>query len=155
MDLSECFYEQSYDGCKSGLSGRIEIRVRPERRRQWSSAPSWPIFRETLAPGSTAQAVADWHEIGTNLIYTMRKQMLRATMASFAAVEIKPDVRVALPGSVEPPSCSSQSQHHPRHLRHRLSHHRASCPAALRSGCSRGYDCASGPVWTAPRCRAF
>ncbi|MDP9095587.1 MAG: hypothetical protein M3N26_03345, partial [Pseudomonadota bacterium] len=35
-------------------------------------------------------------------IYTWRKQMLRAAMASFAAVEIKPDVQAALPGSVEP-----------------------------------------------------
>lgn len=60
------------------------------------------MIRETFVAGATAQAVADRHEIGTSLIYTWRKQMLRASMASFAAVEIKPDVRMALPGSVEP-----------------------------------------------------
>ena len=102
MDVNECSYEQSYDGRKSGLSERVEIRARPERRRRWSSAAKLAIIRETLVAGSTAQAVADRHEIGTSLIYTWRKQMLRAAMASFAAVEIKPDVRMALPGSIEP-----------------------------------------------------
>ncbi len=102
MDMNECSYEQSYDGRKSALPERVEIRARPERRRLWSSAAKLAIVRETLAAGSTAQAVADRHGIGTGLIYTWRKQMLRAAMASFAAVEIKPDVRMALPGSVEP-----------------------------------------------------
>ena len=63
---------------------------------------------------SVAQVVADRHGIGTGLIYTWRKQMLRAAMASFTAVQIKPDMRVALPGSVElavapPPSSPSSS----------------------------------------------
>ncbi len=102
MDVNECSHEQSYDGRKSALPERVEIRARPERRRRWSSAAKLAIVRETLAAGSTAQAVADRHGIGTGLIYTWRKQMLRAAMASFAAVEIKPDVRMALPGSVEP-----------------------------------------------------
>ena len=92
MDVNECSYEQSYGGRKSGLSERVEIRARPERRRRWSSAAKLAIIRETLVAGSTAQAVADRHEIGTSLIYTWRKQMLRAAMASFAAVEIKVSV---------------------------------------------------------------
>jgi len=36
------------------------------------------IVCETLAPGSAAQVVADRHGIGTGLIYTWRKQMLKA-----------------------------------------------------------------------------
>ena len=102
MDVNGCSYEQAYDGRKSGLADRVEIRARPERRRRWSSAAKLAIIRETLTAGSTAQAVADRHEIGTSLIYTWRKQMLRAAMASFAAVEIKPDVRMTLPGPAEP-----------------------------------------------------
>ena len=47
-------------------------------------------MRETLAPGAVAQVVADRHGIGTGLLYTWRKQMLRAAMAGFAAVEIRP-----------------------------------------------------------------
>lgn len=108
MDMNECSYEQSYDGRKGALPERVEVRARPERRRRWSSAAKLAIVRETLAAGSTAQGVADRHGIGTGLIYTWRKQMLRAAMAGFAAVEIKPDVPAALPGLVEhtvvPPS---------------------------------------------------
>ncbi|WP_284948218.1 transposase [Acidisoma cladoniae] len=61
----------------STLPDRVEMRVRPERRRRWSSAAKLAIVRETLVPGSVAQVVADWHGIGTGLIYTWRKQMLR------------------------------------------------------------------------------
>ena len=110
MDEIECSYEQSYDGRKSALAERVDVRVRPERRRRWSSAAKLAIVRETLASGSTAQAVADRHGIGTGLIYTWRKQMLRAAMAGFAAVEIKPDVAAALPGPIQdtmaPPASS-------------------------------------------------
>ena len=48
-------------------------------------------MRETLAPGAVAQVVADRHGIGTGLLYTWRKQMLRAAMTGFAAVEIRPE----------------------------------------------------------------
>ena len=101
MGENECSYEQSYDGRRSGLSERVEVRGGPERRRRWSSAAKLAIVRETLVAGSTAQVVADRHGIGTGLIYTWRKQMLRAAMAGFAAVEIKPDVAAALPGPAQ------------------------------------------------------
>ena len=101
MDETESPYEQSYDGRRSGLPERVEVRARPERRRRWSSAVKLAIVRETLASGSTAQAVAHRHGIGTGLIYTWRKQMLRAAMAGFAAVEIKSDVPAALAGPVQ------------------------------------------------------
>jgi transposase len=101
MDVNESSYEQSYDGGMSALPERVEVRARPERRRRWSSAAKLAIVRETLASGATAQAVADRHGIGTGLIYTWRKQMLRAAMAGFAAVEIKPDAQAALPAPVQ------------------------------------------------------
>ncbi len=101
MDETEYSYEQSYDSRRSALHDRIEVRTRPERRRRWSPAAKLAIVRETLAAGATAQAVADRHGIGTGLIYTWRKQMLRAAMTGFAAVEIKPDVPVALAGPVQ------------------------------------------------------
>ena len=98
MDGNEYSYEGSYDGRKSALPEHVEVRVRSERRRRWSSKDKLAIVRETLAPGSVAQVVADRHGIGTGLIYTWRKQMLKAAMAGFAVVEVKPDVPVALPG---------------------------------------------------------
>ncbi len=101
MDGNECSYEQSYDGRKSALHERVEVRVRPERRRRWSSAAKLSIVRETLAAGATAQAVAERHGIGTGLIYTWRKQMLRAAMTGFATVQIKPEVPAALAGPAE------------------------------------------------------
>lgn len=99
MGVNECSYEQSYDGLKTALPERVEVRARLERRRRWSSAAKLAIVRETLAPGSVAQVVADRHGIGTGLIYTWRKQMLRAAMAGFAAVEIKPEAPAALPST--------------------------------------------------------
>jgi transposase len=101
MEVSESSYEHSYDGRMGALPERVEVRVRPERRRRWSSAAKLAIVRETLSAGATAQAVADRHGIGTGLIYTWRKQMLRAAMAGFAAVEIKPDAQAALPAPVQ------------------------------------------------------
>ncbi len=104
MDVNESSYEQSYDGRKATLPECIGVRARPERRRRWSSAAKLAIVRETLVPGSVAQVVADRHGIGTGLIYTWRKQMLRAAMSGFAAVEIKPEAPVALPstGNIAP-----------------------------------------------------
>ena len=104
MDVNECSYEPSYDGRKTALPERVEVRARLERRRRWSSAAKLAIVRETLAPGSVAQVVADRHGIGTGLIYTWRKQMLRAAMTGFAAVEVQPEAPVALPstGNIAP-----------------------------------------------------
>jgi len=99
MDGTESFYEQSYHARVSALAECVEVRVRPERRRRWSSAAKLAIVCETLAPGSAAQVVADRHGIGTGLIYTWRKQMLRTAMAGFATVEIKPEAPIALPST--------------------------------------------------------
>ena len=101
MDVGECSYEQSYEGRRSDLPERVEVRARPERRRRWTAAAKLAIVRETLATGAVAQVVADRHGIGTGLIYTWRKQMLRTAMAGFAAVEVRPDVSAALPAPVE------------------------------------------------------
>ncbi len=96
MDGNESSYEQSYDGRKTALPERVEVRARLERRRWWSSAAKLAIVRETLAAGSVAQVVVDRHGIGTGLIYTWRKQMLRAAMTGFAAIEVRPEAAPAL-----------------------------------------------------------
>ena len=100
---NECSYEGSHDGCKSSLPEHVEVRVWSERQRWWSSKDKLVIVRETLAPGSVAQVVADRHGIGMGLIYTWRKQMLKAAMAGFAVVEIKPDPPAQLPRRRRPP----------------------------------------------------
>src|SRR4051812_7022876 len=83
MDVSESSYEHSYDGGMSALPERVEVRVRPERRRRWSSAAKLAIVRETLAPSATAQAVADRHGIGTGLIYCLYAKRLELPKARF------------------------------------------------------------------------
>ena len=88
--------EGSYEARRSALPDRVEVRVRSERRRTWSDGDKLAIVRETLAPGAVAQVVADRHGIGTGLLYTWRKQMLRAAMTGFAAVEIRPEALPAL-----------------------------------------------------------
>ena len=87
--------EGSYEARRSALPHRVEVRVRSERRRRWSDGDKLAIVRETLAPGAVAQVVADRHGIGTGLLYTWRKQMLRAAMTGFAAVEIRPEALAA------------------------------------------------------------
>ena len=83
--------EGSYEARRSALPDCVEVRVRSERRREWSDGDKLAIVRETLAPGAVAQVVADRHGIGTGLLYTWRKQMLLAAMTGFAAVEIRPE----------------------------------------------------------------
>jgi transposase len=85
--MNEC----SYEARKSAPKERVEVTMRPERRRRWSSEEKLRIVRETLRPGAVASVVADRHGIGTGLLYTWRKQMLTAAMTGFAAVEVKPE----------------------------------------------------------------
>src|SRR4051812_24946621 len=141
MDVSESSYVHSYDGRMSALPERVEVRVRPERRRRWSSAAKLAIVRETLAPSATAQAVADRHGIGTGLIYTWRKQMLRAAMAGFTGVEIKPDAQAALPAPVQdaPPVAVASS---------------SAMAVPSKSSCRPVCGCGLGRTWTAPPCSA-
>ncbi len=88
--------EGSYEARRSALPDRVEVRVRSERRRTWSDGDKLAIVRETLAPGAVAQVVADRHGIGTGLLYTWRKQMLRAAMTGFVAVEVAPEAATVL-----------------------------------------------------------
>ena len=72
--MDEC----SYDSRKSDPKDRVEVTIRGERRRRWSSEEKLQIVRETLRPGAVTAAVAERHEIGTGQLYTWRKQMLTA-----------------------------------------------------------------------------
>ena len=74
--------EGSYEARKSARTDRVEVTMRAERRRRWSSEEKLSIVRETLRPGAVAQVVADQHGIGTGLLYTWRKQMLTVSVAA-------------------------------------------------------------------------
>ena len=83
--------EGSYEARRSALPDVVEVRVRSERRRRWSPEDKLAVVRETLVSGTVVQVIADRHGIGTGLLYTWRKQMLRAAMTGFAAVEVRPE----------------------------------------------------------------
>ncbi len=83
--------EGSYEARKSAPKDRVEVTTRTERRLRWIAEEKLRIVRETLRPGAVAQVVADQHGIGTGLLYTWRKRMLKAAMTGFAAVEVAPE----------------------------------------------------------------
>ena len=52
--MDEC----SYEARKSAPKERVEVTMRPECRRRWSSEEKLRIVRETLRPGAVASVVA-------------------------------------------------------------------------------------------------
>ncbi len=82
----------SYEARKRSRRGdapaAVEVRVRAERRRKWSTEDKLRIVRETLEPGAVAKAVAERHGIGTGLLFTWRREMLATAMSGFVPVEV-------------------------------------------------------------------
>ena len=93
--------EYAYEARKSALSGRVEVTVRPERRRSWTSEQKLRIVQETLAPGAVVIAIARRYGISTGLLYTWRRQLLAGAMSGFVPVEVTPEP-VALPAPTAP-----------------------------------------------------
>jgi transposase len=98
--------ERTYEVRKSSAwSGAVEVRVRAERRRNWSPEDRLRIVRETLEPGAVAKAVADRHGISTGLLFTWRKQLLATALSGFAAAQVVPDA----PALEGPPRAERES----------------------------------------------
>jgi len=85
-------YEARKRSRKADRPRAVEVRVRAERRRNWSTEDKLRIVRETLEPGAVAKAVADRHGISTGLLFTWRKEMLAAAMSGFMPVEVVSEV---------------------------------------------------------------
>jgi len=83
----------------------VEVRVRAERRRNWSPEDKLRIVRETLEPGAVGKAVAERHGIGTGLLYTWRREMLATAMSGLVPVEVVPEMpRVEAPVPTREPA---------------------------------------------------
>ncbi len=90
------------------MTGRkpIEILVRAERRRSWTTEQKHEIVMESLASALTAADVAHKHGITTGQLYTWRRQMVslrtEATRRTpqFASVELSPAPTVISPGAI-------------------------------------------------------
>lgn len=86
---------------RSSVVERVDVRIRPERRRNWSPEDKLAIVRETLEPGAMAKAVADRHGISTGLLFTWRKQMLATAVSGFTPVQMAPESMAAPSAPVE------------------------------------------------------
>ena len=93
--------ERAYEVRRSALNSRLEVTVRPERRRRWTSQQKLRIVQETLAPGAVVIAIARRYGISTGLLYTWRRQLLAGAMSGFVPVEVTPEPP-ALPAPTTP-----------------------------------------------------
>jgi transposase-like protein len=90
----------SYEARTSALTERVEVTVRPERRRRWSREEKLQIVRETLESGAMPTTVARRHGISTGLLYTWRRQALAGALAGIVPVQVVAEP-VALPSPEE------------------------------------------------------
>ena len=86
----------------------VEVVTRGERRRMWSDEQKQLIVAEAMQPGALVTEVARRWGIGTGLIYTWRRQMLRGELGAmpvpvFAEVTVTPSSTMAEPEPLAPP----------------------------------------------------
>ena len=86
----------------------VEVVTRGERRRMWSDEQKQLIVAEAMQPGALVTEVARRWGIGTGLIYTWRRQMLRGELGAmpvpaFAEVTVTPSSPMAEAEPLAPP----------------------------------------------------
>lgn len=62
--------------------GRITVFGGPERRRRWSAEEQQRILEDAFAPGACVAQVARRHDVSTALVYTWRRKLSAALIAS-------------------------------------------------------------------------
>ena len=96
-------------GRKSARKPRIEVLVRADRRRSWTTEQKREIVAESLGSGLTSADVARKHGISTGQLYTWRRQMVSRQSAisthrgpRFTSVELSMPTEVSAPTSGPP-----------------------------------------------------
>ena len=89
--MGEASYEARKRPLESDLPEQIEVRVRRERRRRWTTSDKLRIVEEAFAPGAVAKRVAERHEISTGLLFTWRRQLTVNASAGFVPVQLMAD----------------------------------------------------------------
>jgi transposase len=74
---------------------RVEVLGGVERRRRWSRDDKMRILEETLAPGAVVTEIARRHGIATSLVFTWRRRVRLATVASAGPCLVPVQVGVA------------------------------------------------------------
>ena len=70
------------------MSKAIEVITSVERRRRWSAAEKERLVAASLEPGASVSAVAREAGVQPSQLYGWRRQLLRGSQPSFAAVRI-------------------------------------------------------------------
>jgi transposase len=96
-------------GRKSARNARIEVLVRADRRRSWTTEQKREIVAESLGSGLTSADVARKHGINTGQLYTWRRQMVSRQSAvstqpgpRFTSVELSVPTDVSAASSAPP-----------------------------------------------------
>ena len=92
------------DDAKGGGFRRIEVLTGLGRRRKWSDDDKARIVEETLRPGTVVAEVARRWQVSSQQVFTWRREMRRAAVASLDFVPIVPEAAVPAPEAASPPS---------------------------------------------------
>jgi transposase len=96
---------------RSARNGRVEVITGRERRRAWTTEQKLQIVGESLEAGASPIAVARRHDVGSGLLYTWRRQLVRGELGAvaqpptpgFACVAVVPALAGAEMPSTVPP----------------------------------------------------
>jgi transposase len=96
---------------RSAHGGRVEVITGRERRRTWTTEQKLQIVGESFEAGASPIAVARRHGIGSGLLYTWRRQLVRGELGAvappptpgFARVDVLPTLARAEMSAAAPP----------------------------------------------------
>lgn len=91
-------YETRKGARRRPVAERIDVRVGPEQRRNWSPEDKLANVRGTLELG----AVANRHGISTGLLFTWCKRMLATARLDFMPVRMVPEAMATPSAPAEP-----------------------------------------------------
>ncbi len=97
------------DDAKGGGYRRVEVLTGPGRRRRWSDDDKARIVEETLRPGTVVAEVARRWQVGSQQVFTWRREMRRAAVAPLDFVPIVPETPMPVPEPTGLPPPSSPS----------------------------------------------
>ena len=92
------------DDAKGSGYRRVEVLTGPGGRRKWSDDDKARIVEETLRPGTVVAEVARRWQVSSQQVFTWRREMRRAAVASLDFVPIVPEAPVPAPEAASPPS---------------------------------------------------
>ena len=97
MELRADIVVDISDDTKDGGYRRVEVLTGPGRRRKWPDDDKAGIVEETLQPGTVVADVARRWQVSSQQVFTWRRKMRRAALASPAFVPIVSEAPAPMP----------------------------------------------------------